>query len=57
MAWLAYIIGIVLMMASVPYGGFVFLFGMLIHWKWWLLAIPAGIIAFCVGAGWSKPSL
>ena len=57
MAWFAYLIGIVLMAADIPYGGLVFVFGMLIHWKFWIISIPAGLLAFLVGAGWQKPSL
>lgn len=58
MAWLAYLIGIVLMMVDIMTGGLlVFLFGMLIHWKFWIITLVSGTIAFFVGAGWSKPSL
>lgn len=57
MAWLAYLIGIVLMLNGVSGGFLVFVVGMLIHWKFWIITVVTGTIAFCVGAGWSKPSL
>lgn len=58
MAWLAYIIGIVLMMNGLVGGGLiVFAVGMLIHWKFWVIGLFTGTIAFFVGAGWQKPSL
>jgi len=58
MAWLAYLIGIVLMTVGYTEGGLiVFLVGMFIHWRFWLLTIPVGLIAFLVGAGWQKPTL
>ena len=57
MAWLAYLIGIILMLNGVDAGFFVILFGMLIHWKFWVSTVIIGTVAFFVGAGWSKPSL
>jgi len=47
MAWLAYIIGILLMVGgAVGFGLIVFGIGMIFHYKFWLV----GIIAFFVGA-------
>lgn len=57
MAWLAYLIGIVLMANGLGGGLIVFAVGMLIHWKFWIITVITGTIAFCVGAGWQKPSL
>lgn len=56
LAIILYIIGVALMSieAELAFVGIiVFLIGMFIHWKYWIL----GIGAFFVGAGWNKPSL
>lgn len=57
MAWLLYLIGIILMLNGITVGFLAFAVGMLIHWKFWILSIVGGTLAFLVGAGWSKPSL
>jgi len=59
MAWVFYILGILMFMAPAghEWALLVFALGMLIHWKFWIITIVAGTIAFCVGAGWQKPSL
>lgn len=58
MAWVFYILGIIMLSAPVgtEWALLVFALGMLIHWKFWLVTILAGTVAFFVGAGWNKPS-
>ena len=57
MAWILYFLGFALMMNGVDAGLFVILFGMLLHWKFWVSTIIVGTVAFFVGAGMNKPSL
>ena len=59
MAWVFYILGIIMFQAPVghEWALLVFALGMLLHWKFWIITIVTGTIAFLVGAGWSKPSL
>ena len=51
MAWICYLLGVLLFTIEPTTGMVVFGIGMLYHWKAWTI----GIVAFFVGAGWKKP--
>jgi len=47
MGWLAYVIGIVLLISGfVGWGIFAILFGVLCHWKYWIVGLISGVMAF-----------
>ena len=55
LAWIGYFLGFGAMMAGqVETGGLIFLFSMLLHWRWWIIALPFGVVAFVIGANWNK---
>ena len=50
LAWGAYILGgILVLSAQIDTGGLILLFGVLIHWRWWVIAIPLWAVAFTIG--------
>lgn len=46
MGWLAYLIGIIMVLSGINAGIFVIIFGMLCHWKFWVVGLISGVLAF-----------
>ena len=51
--WIAYLFGWIAGMAGGPEVAAVLIGGgMIAHWRFWLLALPCGAVAFLIGANW-----
>lgn len=51
--WLGYSLGLFLLAGGMPKACVVlFLAAILIHWRFWIVALPLGVAAFLIGLNW-----